>query len=197
MNKLISDTRKLAKKYGIKIRLINKKHIIANGELTPTNGYFCPTDKILAVATRKPQSEWLPIFIHESCHLDQSIHDLYQWEKWNVGYTMFFEWLDGKTELDKKTLIKCCQDIIECELDCEKRTVEKMKLYDVDINRTWYTRMANLYLYSYVYLMQVRRWKKGLYMNEHLTVSAPAQFQKSYLKIPPELKSKLKEFYKD
>jgi len=192
---IISDTKRLAKKHGIKISLINERSITPEGETTSSNGYFCPDDKILAVAVAKPKSEWLPIFTHESCHLDQSIENKYLWNKWNVGYTMFFDWIEGRIKLDNKILKSCVQDIIDCELDCEKRTVRKIKKYNLDISIVNYKRMANTYLYSYPYMMKVQKWKTGIYMNKWLCSDSPTSFQKDYFKIPLKLQHKFKKFY--
>lgn len=194
---IVTDIKRNAKKHGVKISLIKKKKITARGENTPSNGYFCPDDKIIAVAVNKPKIEWLPIFVHESCHLDQVVENKYLYDKWSVGYTMFFEWLDGKIELDNKILKLCVQDVVDCEKDCEQRTVRKMEDYGLDINILNYKRMANTYLYSYPYMMKVRKWKTNLYMNDWLCSSAPPFFQKTYFKIPLELKNKFKKFYED
>lgn len=192
--KIITDTEKTAKEKGIKIRLIEEKTIIPEGEKMPTNGYFCSETKVLAVATGKPKEDWLPIFIHESCHMDQFFENSFLWDKWNVGYTLFFEWIEGK-EVDKKTLLLCFKDIIDCEKDCEQRTVKKMKKYRLKIDTSHYTQMANLYLYSYAYILKARKWKKGLYKNEPLAALCPKVFQDEYLIIPAALKIKFKQFY--
>ena len=194
---IITDIQRKAEKAGIKIDLVKNVSILVEGETTPTNGYFCSTDRVLAVAIDKPVDDWLPIFIHESCHMDQFLQDEFQWEKWNVGYTMFFDWIEGKKELNKKTLLRAFKDIIDCEKDCEKRTVEKIKKYETGIDVARYTQMANLYLYSYAYIMKVRKWKTGIYKNKELTDLCPKTFQADYTKIHSKLKNKLKDFYSD
>ena len=110
---------------------------------------------------------------------------------------MFFDWIEKRIELDQKTLKLCVQDVIDCELDCEKRSVKKIKEYNLDINVSNYKRMANTYLYSYPYMLKVRKWKTGIYMNDWLCAPSPISFQKSYFDIPIELQRRFKEFYKD
>jgi len=195
--KIVTDTKKLAAKHDVKIILKKTKGIKAKGELLKSNGYFCSDPKVLAVAVGKPEEEWLPIFVHESCHLDQYIEDYYTWEKLSVGYSMFFEWIEGNIELDDKTLVKCFQDIIDCELDCEKRTIKKIKKYGLNINITNYIKMANTYLYSYSYIMECRKWKNGIYMHDELISLSPSKFQSSYLKIPIKMRNKFRKFYED
>lgn len=192
---IITDIQRKAEKAGVQIKLVHQKTILVEGETTPTNGYFCSVDKVLAVAIDKPVDDWLLIFIHESCHMDQFLQDEFIWEKWNVGYTMFFEWLERNKELSQNTLLQCFQDIIDCEKDCELRAVQKIKKYKLDIDTSRYIQMANLYLYSYAYIMKVRKWKTGIYKNEELIVLCPKTFQADYTKIPVKLKSRLKVFY--
>jgi len=195
MKKLISDTNKYAKRNGIKIALIKKKQVVCNGETMKTNGYFDSEARKLVVAVDKPDSEWQPIFIHESCHMEQFIENPFLWEKWNVGFTHFFTWLEGGMELDEKTLLMSYQDIVDCELDCEKRAVQKIIKYGIDIDIKKYKKMSNLYLYSYAYVMASKKWKTGIYHNQELLKCTPTPFQKSYLLIPPKLKVLLDKFY--
>lgn len=195
MEKLIADTRKLAKKHGIKIVLSDKDKVVAKGEKMGCNGYFDSDNRILAVATGKPIEDWSKVYIHESCHLDQFVENIFQWEKWNVGYTMFFQWINGEVELNRETLLLCWKDVVDCELDCEKRAVNKINKYKIDIPVEHYIKMCNTYLYSYTKILEVRKWKKGVYLNKKLIRCAPISFQDDYLTIPAKLNKALDEFY--
>lgn len=195
MKQLIADTRKQAKEYGVTILTPKEDKVYAEGELSGLNGYFDSANKILAVATGKPKKDWDKVFIHESCHFDQWLADVYLWNKWNVGYSLFFEWLDSKVELNRKQLLAAWKDVIDCELDCEKRSIAKIKKYKIPIDTKLYTQMANSYLYSYTKLLEVRTWKAGVYLNYDLLQYSPKVFPKSHLKIPPKLNKALDEFY--
>lgn len=194
---IVNDIRKYATKHGVKLSLEKSQRVVAKGETCECNGYFDAEDKLMVVAIDKPKNEWLPILIHESCHLDQFIDNNYLWQKWSVGYTMFFDWLGGGVELDNKTLKLCAQDIIDCEKDCEMRTIKKIKKYNLDINVRDYIRGANIYLYSFKYMMLSKKWKDGIYLNKELISHSPSTFQKSYMIIPNELNKLFTKFYKD
>ncbi len=199
--KIITDTKRLAAKHGVKIILGKGKKIRARGEKLYSAGYFSDSEgkcPILAVATGKPEEKWLPIFIHESCHLDQYLEDNYMWQKFGIGYDTFFNWLEGNIELDYDTLKKCCTDVIECELDCEKRSIKKIKKYGItSIKPSEYIKKANAYLYSIAYMMECRIWKNGIYESDVINKLCPSKFQTSYMNIPIKLKNQFRKAYKD
>lgn len=163
-------------------------YVRAPGEKVQVNGYFCSERKHLVVATGKPHTDWLHVFIHESCHMDQYIADPYRWEKWMVGYTLFFQWLGKEIELPKKTLLLTLNDILECEKDCEMRTVQKIKRYKLDINVEEYIQKSNAYLYFYRYMLTCRYWMKGVYGRQDVWSLAPKEFKPTYRQIPRELR---------
>jgi hypothetical protein len=103
--------------------------------------------------------------------------------------------MEHKIELDKNTLLLCWKDVIDCELDCEKRAVAKIKKYKLPISIEYYIKMCNSYLFSYTKILEVRKWKAGVYLNKKLLRCSPISFQDDYLVIPPKLNKELDVFY--
>jgi hypothetical protein len=195
MKELIKDTRRIAKKNGCKIFLSRSKGVKCNGETLRSNGYFDSEGRILAVAVNKPESVWLKVFLHESCHMDQWLENEPLWEKWGVGYNSFFEWLQGDLDLTKMQLLRSFADVIACEKDCEQRAIAKIRKYNLDINIELYTQSANTYLFSYSKVMQYKKWVQGIYLNKNLLRYAPKRFQSDYLNVPKKLSEEFDKMY--
>lgn len=193
MKKLIEDIKRKATRFGIRVILKNQPLVFAPGENEGCSGFFDPENKILAVATKKKKEDWLGVLIHESCHLDQWVHDRYLWDKLSIGYNIFFKWLlDGK-EVEMKVLERCVQDIIELEKDCEIRSIKKIQKYGINIDVERYRRLANAYLYSYIYMLGSRKWIPRIY--DMVWTTAPKNFPKKHIKIPIKLYRAFKKAY--
>jgi hypothetical protein len=65
------------------------------------------------------------------------------------------EWLDGKRIQKVDFHLDNC---LALELDCEKRAVELMKLWDLGIDIKDYIKRANAYMYFWKYLKYSRKW---------------------------------------
>ena len=75
----------------------------------------------------------------------------------------------------------------EIEIDCEKRTVEKIKKYDLPLDPIVYTQQSNTYLYWYTMVAKKRSWYKmgkELIYKKNLWSIMPTEFQEDYNKIP-------------
>lgn len=99
-------------------------------------------------------------FLHESCHLDQLS------EKNSVWYDPLF--LEHK-DLDifsitnkKKNKSKKYEDLfkktVELELDCDKRSINKAKKYNLNINTDNYIQRSNFCLMCYYPFYQLKCW---------------------------------------
>jgi hypothetical protein len=193
LDAFINDLYKKAEKHKIKIQLSHSKLVFAKGETAGCGGYFDSEHKILAVATDYPKSKWLSILIHESSHLDQWIEDKFHWEKWTHGHTLFFQWLLEKKIVKREVLLESVQDVIALELDCEKRAIAKIKKYNLPINLEEYCRKANAYLFSHLYLLEVRKWIPRIYSNKNTWMSSPKTLKKEYKNIPRKLYAAFKK----
>lgn len=146
--------------------LSDKPMIAYPGSKNLVSGYFLGNESgmkaMLCVGAQKPVSEWMTILLHESCHMDQWLEGA---EVWKLGfkdgkdvYDVLQDWLDGKrefTDFQRQEVIYRCLSI---ELDCERRTVEKIKRSGMEWYVREYIRKANAYLWSYHMIKTKRRW---------------------------------------
>ena len=164
LNKLIGDTANKCLAQGFSFKLEAKKSVQA-GDGIECSGYF--DEKDLVVASSK--KDWKDVLVHESCHLDQFVENSKYWDNGECGIIVMDKWLMKKANYNKKRLEKAIQDTILLELDCEKRTVRKMKKYGIKFNKTRYIQKANAYLLSYWASYRDRKWypfpyeKKGIF----------------------------------
>ena len=156
----------------------------------------------MAVACKRPYEEWLCTLLHETCHMDQWIEDAKAWREgsWTVkqGYTMealdlLSYWLDGYVELKPDILDKTLWRCAQLELDCEKRSVEKAKDFDLNINLEEYIQKANCYIFFYAMLRHTREWynpRRSISSQPQLWKEMPKIFLKDreYKKVPEDYK---------
>jgi len=186
----LKDLRILCKKHGIKLKLIHEKNIpyITNKKIT-VSGYFDTGTDTLAVATNKNPQEWWEILIHESCHLDQYLEDAPHWIDQEIetvdSNALLDLWLNKHIEMTDKQLQKVIKKIIDCERDCDMRSVAKIKKYGLDefIDIKRYTQKANAYHLSYYAVRKLRKWNKPLhaaYRIEDVLQLFSTSFNKGY-----------------
>ena len=181
-------------KNDVAFNLRNEKNIFVEG--LPCSGYFEGGEEKgeLVVAVDKPQKQWLPILVHESCHLDQWLEDKEKFISYD-GLEVVDQWLNGK-RATKKKLTSAIEASKKLELDCEIRSVAKIKKYKLPIDITTYIQMANSYIYFYNWVLENRRWlEKGqtLYLKEIYEV-CPTEFQSNYKKTPKAINDAFNEF---
>ena len=175
----IEDLKNKCKKHGMTLSLVSKSKVKC-GEFY-LSGYFDPETMELAVATKRKISEWLPVIVHESCHLDQMIAGCDAWTKCGDAGEVIDDWLNGKdfTESRVKRAFKLTVDM---ELDCEKRTVDKIKEFGLPISTDSYIQSANLYMHFHNWCKINRKWvpKHKKLIQKPLTDIMPTKFQRSY-----------------
>lgn len=121
----------------------------------------------LYVAVAKPVEEWLPVLIHESCHMDQYIQRAECWVALDRDFDQpadekFFQWISSDVECEPSEVSKLAEALAKVELDCERRTVEKIRNSDlvniIDVDE--YIQKSNSYVMFYTYIGQhnVRRF---------------------------------------
>lgn len=192
----IQKVKDVAKMCNIKIKLVNEKNLIYDGVVS--NGLFIENSRgsggELLVAVKKPIEEWLPVFIHESCHMEQFITKSPIWlslydKSGFSGIDTFFSYVSdtknyktyNKHIIDAATLI--VQDL---EYDCERRSVEKIKKYKLPIDTKHYIKTANSYILFYQYAKLKRIWyskNKAPYLIKEIVDSMPSRFVKNYNKL--------------
>lgn len=169
LNKLIADVATKCVAHGITLSLIHVKNV--DQENLPCSGYF--DEKSLVVATKKKKiRDWVDVLVHESCHLDQFVEKSEVWVSDGDSLSVVESWIKGK----KMNLAKRDQgfkNTLLIELDCEKRSLKKIKKYNLNIDIEEYTQKANSYLFSYMVALYERRWHSSPYENPKIWKKMP------------------------
>lgn len=125
------------------------------------SGYFLDSPPTLACAIGKPMNEWIEILVHESCHMDQWSEDSRLWESQTINEissdVIMDEWLTGK-EYTKKMYTFAVRTMQDLEIDCEKRSIDKIIKLDLPIDVKRYIQKANSYLYFYSIILSTKQW---------------------------------------
>jgi len=167
--KLIGDITQTCIKNKVELLITSKSFVEIEGIKCP--GYFDNTT--LCVAGGK--KDWVDVLVHESCHLDQYIERVPIYEKCDSGILLIEKWLAGKLK-DGKRVRKAFEDTILMELDCEQRTVKKIKKYKLKISITNYIQQVNSYLLSYWMTHKNREWYPFPYNNPKIVKNMPKKF---------------------
>jgi hypothetical protein len=168
-SKFLSDTILTCIKHKIGFDLVPEDHVLADG--IKCSGYF--DEVYLKVAIKK--KDWQIILIHESCHLDQFTKKSLFWKEGEDGITLIDDWLKGK-DFSSKKVEKSFKDTIILELDCEKRSLQKIKKYKLNIDSKEYIQKANAYLLSYWATYRDKKWYPFPYNKPEIYKQLPDKF---------------------
>jgi len=163
----IANVRNRAKKHGVTVVIDKRKNYVETGGIR-SNGFFSDDDPpILAVAQgTRPVHQWMLVFLHESCHMDQWIEQTKIWTDGNVGVgdwdttALIDLWIHNFVELTPKQRTNYVRRSFEIELDCEKRAVEAIKKWNLPIHVEQYIQKANAYVTFYKIVAKYRKWYK-------------------------------------
>ena len=172
------------KKYGVICSLRNTRYVRA-GEKMAASGYFDESVPTLVCSVKN--QNFLPVLVHEYCHLTQWVEKIPIWKKSNLGMIKVQEWLSGKEVRNIKNYLSVCRDL---ELDNEKRSVKIIKKHKLPIDVKDYIRRANAYVQFYNYLAISRKWcspKNTPYTNKMLIESMPCRFSMDYTILPKKI----------
>ena len=155
----IEDLKIYTKENNIKLILSPEKGVQFSEGGILCNGYFDDITSTLACALGKDVSQWLVILLHESCHMDQCVEKVPEWTE-NVGMDNIEKWLNGDDTVNMNNIDNEIRTSIIVEVDCEKRTVEKIKKYGLDsiINIDEYIQKSNAYVLFYLWMRKNRKW---------------------------------------
>lgn len=174
INKLIGDISCKCLINNISFKLENK-HLVDMDDL-PCSGYF--DEENLVVATKKSNNmEWVTTLLHESCHMDQFLTGSSFYISDSVGLEIVEDWINNKNINDYK-LLKGFYNTIQLEIDCEKRTLRKIKKYKLPVKEKRYIQEANAYLFAYVYTLVTKKWYKAPYEKIDIVKYMPTKFLK-------------------
>jgi len=197
VNKLIEDTENTCIQNNIKLILSDTTHVpYLETSVMMVNGYFSDFPKgILACAIQKPLKDWITILAHESSHMDQYIENCPAYKKLVESrqgakdvYDLIDEWINGR-EFSQQELDSFFKIAIDTELDCEKRTVEKLKKYNIPVDLVEYVQNANAYVMFYTYIKKFRKWYivgKEPYRVSEVLSKMPTNFNNDYYTLTPE-----------
>ena len=178
------------RKHGIKLALREVSYLKLDGNIK-CSGYFDDEGGMLAVAMKSPLA--LEILVHEFAHLTQYVDNCKSWRNLGNSLDKMTNWLIGKNVRDYERHINVARDL---EIDNEKRAVEIIKQFELDIDIKDYIVRANSYIYFYNWMKTTRRWSSpsnSPYKNKALLQVMPKTFQKSYRTIPKHIAKVFKQ----
>ena len=165
--KFIDDEKLSCEEHYIDMILTDSVSVDVSDGPAQGNGCFDEIDSEgmkgrLTCAVGKPLEEWLPTFVHETCHKDQCIEQV---DVWTDGIYGAYEsmdfidlWIRNLIELSPKQKDRYFKASIMVELDCEIRAIAKMEKYNLPINVIEYIQKANAYVLFYQVMRLTRKW---------------------------------------
>lgn len=148
--------------------LKNQKYVYIGK--TKLSGYFLEDKEIKAIC-RTDFKKWFHTLVHESCHLDQYLDKRFPWKKTNMNLVVLDNWLSRKKPVAYSELFCAFKTAMSLELDCEKRTIKKLKKYNIPLDD--YIQSANAYLFSYVYAFNTKKWYSMAYTKPKIIEGMP------------------------
>jgi len=182
----------LSNKHDVPVHLLKRRHVPMDG--INCAGYFCESEPVIMVACHKAAKDWMQVLVHESCHRDQWTEKSKVWAKQVDGddpLTLFQEWLDGKIELRGEKKKQVLIHSAAVELDCEMRSVEKIKEFELPFDVCEYRKKANAYVYLYLAMGYTRKWYgrgKAPFRLPEVWQQMPNHFDNDYTKLPRKYK---------
>lgn len=191
----ISNVKRRCKANGVELVLSPSRTVVLTDTFSSDcSGYFDGNDRVLVVACGKPFEEWIEILIHEYSHMEQWLTDV-RWPDWEDCCLALWDWMDRSRILNNTQLTNVINGVIELERDCEIRALNNIKKWDLPINKSRYKRRANLYLFSYRMMAELKKFPTGIYYNKELVDMCPPRMLKNYVKVPEQLANKIRELY--
>jgi len=131
------------------------------------------TKEKLRIATGGDQNDWLPVFIHETCHLDQDAENPSWFQEGENAHQTLEKWLSGQIKLDNPQ--QTAAQVIALEHDCERRTLEKISRYKLPVDTREYAQKANAYLLSYHITVSNKNWESAPYNDPTIWKKMPSK----------------------
>lgn len=194
--KALRSIKRKVKRRGIALRFsIGRTVHTTNEDVNGSSGYYW-YEKEIAVSIDRSIDSWMGILIHESCHMDQDFDKTISQEiknKWISAAEAFFDWLEGKKQMNTTQLDNVINTIVELEKDCEIRSVAFIEKWNLPIDIDEYIRSANLYLYMHQIYKEQRKFYSIM---NHSDIGkalqlCPSTFQENYLTIPSKLRAEI------
>ena len=178
--RFVKWVKKQCRKHGVKCDLRKVKYLRLSGNIK-CSGYFDDTtDKKPCLVVSMNRQDWIEILVHEYCHLTQWAEGIGLWETAGESLAVMEEWLGGTEVPDIKTHLANARDL---ELDNEKRSVELIRRWGLNVDIDHYIRKANAYIQFYNYMGKTRRWsnpQNAPYGNPNVVKEMPNTFRMNY-----------------
>ena len=175
--RFVKWVKKQCRKHKVKCDLRNVKYLRLSGNIK-CSGYFDDTKPVLVVSMNR--KDWIEILVHEYCHLTQWAEGIPLWEQAGDSLAVMEEWLGGKDVPDIDYHLGIARDL---ELDNEKRSVELLCRWGLDVDIDYYIQKANAYIQFYNYMGKTRRWsnpQNSPYGNPNVVKEMPKTFRMNY-----------------
>ena len=182
----------------VQLRLVATRYVRHPLSGVLMNGCYVESPRQLVVATGKPYTEWLPVVVHESAHMDQHsersplFFDLVV-PPWNKNASELLldavRHPDWYTEEDVQDFL--CR-VVLAELDAEKRAAQKIDMNNLPLDQSEYIRRANAYLWAHAMLLETKAWyPEGSepYRTEAVWSLCPDHFDNEYFTVPDAFRS--------
>lgn len=136
------------------------KLIIGRGKMCNAGGfrvhaYFSEDTKQIRISSKC--NNMLQYLAHEYAHFLQYLDKEPLYTKVDDALTIMDSWLNGK-DYSQKTLERAFFQVRAMERDCEKRTVQLIRKWNLSIDEKEYTRKANTYIYAHFLMLEKRKW---------------------------------------
>jgi translation elongation factor EF-1beta len=132
--------------------------------------------------------------------MDQWIEKVPEWTE-NAGMDNIEKWLGGDNNVNMNNIDNEIRTSMIVEVDCERRTVEKIKKYGLQslINIDEYIKKSNAYVLFYLWMRKNRKWYtvgKEPYNIPEIINIMPNKFDIDYSKMTPEIEKKFDSYLK-
>jgi hypothetical protein len=178
-------------KDGFALKIHNTPLVI--NECGVSSGYFDGDSKSLEVAIKRPQKQWVSIFVHEYSHYTQWKEQCKIWVECDKMWdeVNLWEWLDEEVDYTKSQLRRMKISTQKLEQDCDKRAVKLIDQYNLPIDKEEYIQASNAYILFYNIVVEKRKWySSSPYSDKRIHQMMPTEFipRKEYEKVPPKFK---------
>lgn len=194
----IKHVREHLSEYGGKL-IFGRGKLINCGDGCRSLGFFSDTPLQIRVAMKSRDP--ITTIAHEYAHFLQWIEMPTQIMRADDRASILvFDWLAGK-EFSQKDVEKAFSRVRIMERDAERRTVELIKKFNLNIDIERYIRQANCYIYMHWIMRERRSWnyKPGSpdpFNSRNVISKMPNTFKaKSDTKIPKHIRKALLEYF--
>ncbi len=163
IDKFLDDLDYICQENAVQIIFTSKNYVKCDG--INCSGYFNENKRELVCALKTDNKTWLSTLVHESCHLDQWREQSAIWQLFDKSTAnnedIIDKWLLKKEQIDNTLLDEAFKITKEMEWDAEKRSIEKIKKYNLPIDIDEYTKKSVVYIMLYDFVQKYQTWYKS------------------------------------